>query len=175
MVETICGLLFLALFRKYGLSLSLISGMVFSGMLIVVAFVDMEHLIIPNKVVLPGALVGLAFTFVTGSPSWLNGLLSGIGAALIFLIIWLVYPAGMGEGDIKLVLMLGLFLGWPLIGVAIFLASLTGSIAGLAIIAFKGGGRKTPVPFGLYLAIGSITALLYGDQLVEWYLRFIGW
>jgi len=174
LVEAITGLLFLACYIKFGISWTLVSRLVFICFLIVIALIDLENLIIPNIIVFPGALAGLLLTFLSGSPSWFSGILSGLGAGLFFFLIWFFYPAGMGEGDVKLVLMLGLFLGWPGIGIAIFLSALAGSVAGGISIALKGSGRKTQIPFGLYLAIGSTAALFFGDRLVTWYLNFLG-
>ena len=175
LVEALTGVLFAAAYLKFGLAWLLLNRLVFICLLIVVALIDLEHFIIPNKIVLPGALAGLILTLIPGSHSFLNALGSGVGAALFFFLIWFFYPQGMGEGDVKLALMLGAFLGWPQIAAAIFLASLTGSVGGIAVIVIKGGNRKTPVPFGLYLAIGSILALLYGPEFLSLYLQFIGW
>ncbi|HEX3015938.1 MAG TPA: prepilin peptidase [Desulfobacteria bacterium] len=175
LVEALTGMLFVLAYRYDGLSAGLIVHLVFLCLLVVIAFIDLEHLIIPNKLVLPGTVLGLLFTLITHSPTPISGFLSALGAGLFFFIIWFFYPQGMGEGDIKLALMLGAFLGWPLIPIAIFIAALSGTIVGVIYITTKGGGRKTQIPFGTFLAFGSVVALFYGERLVSSYLRLIGW
>ncbi len=175
LVEAATGLLFAADYLNCGLSWPLLARLIFICLLVVIALIDLEHLIIPNIIVLPGAVLGLAFSFLPGTAPFWQALASGLGAALFFFLIWFFYPGGMGEGDIKLALMLGVFLGWPLVGLAIFLAALAGSLAGLVVITLRGGNRKTQLPFGLYLALGSLAALFFGQQLINLYLKFLGW
>jgi leader peptidase (prepilin peptidase) / N-methyltransferase len=172
-IELVTGIVFTLLYFKYGFTWLLLSRLVFACLLIVVAFTDLEHYIIPNVVVVPGALLGLASSFLPGAVSPLNSLGAGIGAALFFLVIWLVYPKGMGLGDVKLALMLGTFLGWAQVALAIFLASLIGTLIGGALILIK--GKRILLPFGLFLAIGSLMSLLYGQELLSLYLGIIGW
>ncbi|MDA8441206.1 MAG: prepilin peptidase, partial [Peptococcaceae bacterium] len=171
LVEGLTGLLWLAAYLHFGLTWYLATRLVFIAMLLVIALIDMEHFIIPNIIVLPGAVLGLGFSLVPGAAGLLSALVAGLGAGLFFLLIWLIYPKGMGEGDIKLALMLGMWLAWPQVGVAIFLASLLGTVGSLVAIKLGWGDRKTPIPFGLYLAVGSIFALFYGPQLLATYLR----
>lgn len=175
LVELLTGLLFWAAFLKFGLSFLLLTRLLFICLLIVIALIDVENLIIPNVVVLPGAVAGLLSLLAPGSPGLIGGIASGFGAALCFFLIWFFYPQGMGEGDIKLALMLGLFLGWPQTGVAVFLAALTGTVGGLAVILFQGGSRRTQIPFGLFLALGSLISIFFGSKLVAVYLHLIGW
>jgi leader peptidase (prepilin peptidase) / N-methyltransferase len=172
LVELLTGISFVLVYLKFGLSWLLLSKLVFIILLIVIGIIDLEHMIIPNTIVVFGSLLGLAFTFLPGSPSLVLALVSGLGASLFFLLIW--FFKGMGMGDVKLAFMLGLFLGCPNITISIFLAALLGSVSGIILISLKGGSRKTPVPFGLFLAIGSIITVFYGQEIVTWYLTFIG-
>jgi leader peptidase (prepilin peptidase) / N-methyltransferase len=175
LVELITGLLFLAAYSNYGLGWILLSKCVFICLMLVIGLTDLEHYIIPNIIVFPGIVVGLLIAILPGPLTLTNALASGIGAGLFFFIIWFFYPKGMGEGDVKLALMLGTFLGWPNIALAIFLSSLLGSVGGVITVAIKHGDRKTPIPFGLYLALGSLITAFYGQQLLQLYLNLIGW
>ena len=84
----------------------------------------------------------------------------------------LIYPGGMGGGDIKMIAMLGAFLGWEKVFLTIFLGSLIGSVIGIAMIILKKGGRKTKIPFGPYLAAGAILSIFLGNEIIEYYVKF---
>ncbi len=139
-------------------------------MLVPVAFIDLEHRIIPNRILLPGALAAVAIV-AAGQPGRLpEHLIAGAAAGGFLLLAVLAYPRGMGMGDVKLAAVLGLFLGKS-VAPAMLAALLSGSLLGAAIIARKGAqeGRKTAIPFGPFLALGAVVGLFAGPAMVDWY------
>ena len=147
-------------------------GLTLVAVLIPVALIDLDHRIIPNRITGPAAVAAVIIGLAT-SPSGVVAQLASGGAAAGFLLIFaLAYPAGMGMGDVKLAGVLGLFLG-PSVAVAILVAVLAGSLAGGLVIARRGvkAGRKTGIPFGPYLALGGVVALLAGPTVLHWYLH----
>lgn len=145
-------------------------GLVFVTVLVAITLTDLDRRVIPNKVLLVGAIVGLAIAAV-GDPSSLpeRAIAAAAAGGGLFLVA-LAYPKGMGLGDVKLAAVMGLFLGRN-VAPAILVALLAGSIVGLALIARHGAAaRKRAIPFGPFLALGGIVGLLAGDQLVSWYL-----
>jgi len=138
--------------------------------LIAVTFIDLETLLIPDRITLPGIVVGLA-THAYPSPRDLGSAVFGcLLAGALFYLVALLSRGGMGGGDIKLAAMLGAFLGWPLVLVAIFLGVLAGGVSGLVLLLLGLKGRKDPVPFGPFLALGGFVAALWGRPLLGWYL-----
>lgn len=135
-----------------------------------VAVIDATHLVIPNRIVLPGALLALILGAALDPGGEPARLAAGAGAGALLLAIALAYPRGMGMGDVKLIGMLGLYLGSAVIP-AFFLAIASGTLAGVLIVSRKGvaAGRKTAVPFGVFLALGAIVALFAGGSLIHWY------
>lgn len=170
-IELLTAAAFGAIVVLNGVDRDLIWELPFAAMLIAVAGIDLEHRIIPNKVMLPSAVFAVA-TAIALRPGDLTELgMAGTGAFAAFLLCALAYPAGMGMGDVKLAGVMGLFLGAAVIP-ALFAAFLTGTIVGLAIIAKHGaGGRKRGVPFGPLLAFGGLVGLLAGTDLIELYTR----
>jgi leader peptidase (prepilin peptidase)/N-methyltransferase len=144
-------------------------GLVFVAMLAIVTLTDLERRIIPNKVLIAGAVLCLAIAIPTdpgGVPERL--IAAAIGGGIFFLVV-LAQPRGMGLGDVKLVATMGLFLGRAL-GPAILVGLLAGSVIGLALIASRGAeARKMTIPFGPFLALGGVVGLLVGHQLVDLY------
>lgn len=145
-------------------------GLVFVTMLVAVTLTDLDRRVIPNKVLLVSAILGTTITAV-GDPSSLpeRAIAAAAAGGLLFLVA-LAYPRGMGLGDVKLAAVMGLFLGRD-VAPAILVALLAGSVVGLALIARHGAAaRKRTIPFGPFLAFGSVVALLAGNQLIDWYL-----
>lgn len=145
-------------------------GLVFVAVLVAVTLTDLERRIIPNQILLVGAIAAVAIAAIGDPGSLPVRLLSGAGAGGLLFLAALAYPKGMGLGDVKLAATMGLFLGRNVIP-AIFVALLAGSLVGLAMIAREGAAaRKRAIPFGPFLALGGIVGLLLGDQLVDLYL-----
>jgi leader peptidase (prepilin peptidase) / N-methyltransferase len=146
-------------------------GLALVLLMVPVTLIDLDHRIIPNKLMLVGAVVAPALVLVVAPDDLAEHLIAAGAAGGFFLLAVLAYPRGMGMGDVKLAAVLGLFLGRS-VGPAVFIALVSGTLVGLAVIARKGAreGRKTAVPFGPFLAFGAICALFAGDALVDAYL-----
>ena len=168
-IELLTALAFGAIALLNGVDRDLVWQLPFAAMLIAVAGIDLEHRIIPNKVMLPAAVFAVA-SAIALRPGELGELgIAGAGAFAAFLLCALAYPAGMGMGDVKLAGVMGLFLGVAVVP-ALFVAFLAGTLVGVAVIAKHGkDGRKKGVPFGPFLALGGLVGLLAGSDLIGLY------
>jgi leader peptidase (prepilin peptidase)/N-methyltransferase len=146
-------------------------GLVFVLLLVPITLIDLDSRIIPNKLTLTGAVAAPAILALTDPGAIPEHLIAAAAAGGFLFLAWLAYPRGMGMGDVKLAAVMGLFLGRA-VAPAMFVALIAGTLVGAAVIARKGTaeGRKTAVPFGPFLALGSVVALFAGDALVDWYL-----
>ncbi len=169
-IELLTGLLFILNYYFFGLSISTIIGIIFSSVLVAVSFIDIDLRIIPNTIVIPFTIVGLALNIYLNPTKWWMPLAFSAGAFAFMLIINLIYPKGMGMGDVKLSLMVGAFLVKSVIA-GLFLGFLVGAIFGVAVIIKKRKMRQT-IPFGPFISIGSIIALFCGDNILKWYTSF---
>ena len=142
-------------------------GAFYCAVLVVVTRTDLEHRLIPDRIVLPGALLVLALrTLDEPSLAWLLG---GLGAGLALFLLVLAYPKGMGMGDVKLALLLGAGLGVGVL-VALFAGFLAGAVPAIVLLARHGSAaRKQAIPLGPFLALGGVIALFAGDAIIEWY------
>ena len=175
LVEGITALGSLILFMKFGLSLSYLIYFAFVAALIVITVIDLYHQIIPDVISLPGIGVGLLASLIIPQITFLNSLLGVLlGGGSLFLVAtlyqWLFKREGMGGGDVKLLAMIGAFLGWKAVILTILLSSLIGSITGIIIMVSKGKDFKYAIPFGPFLSLGAMIALFYGPSLINWYL-----
>lgn len=144
-------------------------GFVFLTMLAAVTLTDLEQRIIPNKILLVGAILCVAIAAPTDPGGLPERAIAAVAAGGLLFLVALAYPQGMGLGDVKLTATMGLFLGRA-VAPAILVALLAGSIVGLALIARHGSkARKMAIPFGPFLALGGVVALLAGDQLLDLY------
>jgi leader peptidase (prepilin peptidase) / N-methyltransferase len=171
-VEAITALLFVAVLAVKGVSVDALPGLALVVMLVPTALIDLEYRIIPNALMAVGAAVGVVLVALA-DPSDLGAhLIAAAAAGGFFFVVVLVYPSGMGMGDVKLAAVLGLYLGASVVP-ALLVALLAGTVAGAVIIARKGAkeGRKTAVPFGPFLALGGVVGLLAGPAMVEWYVQ----
>jgi leader peptidase (prepilin peptidase)/N-methyltransferase len=155
----------------FGVSLDALVAAFFCAVLVVVSATDLAHRIIPNRVVLPATAVVLAAqTALHPSPQWALG---ALGASGFLLLAALVYPAGMGMGDVKLALLMGAMLG-RLVPVALMLGMLLALVPSIVLLARHGSAaRKMGIPFGPFLALGSVIALFWGEALLDAYLAFL--
>jgi leader peptidase (prepilin peptidase)/N-methyltransferase len=153
----------------------LVLGLLLVGILVPIALIDLDHRIIPNKITAPAAVLAIAIGLALEPSGVPEQLIAGAGAAAFLLVFVLAYPRGMGMGDVKLAGVLGLFLGRE-VGVAILVAVIAGTVVGAAVMVRLGvrRGRKTAVPFGPFLALGGVVALLFGAPIVHWYLHLQG-
>ena len=169
LVEAVSGLLVAACVWKFGLHAEAAVASFFCLALVAVSATDLEHRIIPNRIVLPAAgAVLVAQTAVHPSPEWAIG---AVGASGFLLVAALAYPAGMGMGDVKLALLLGAMLGRT-VPVGLFLGMLAALVPGIVLLARHGSrGRKMGVPLAPFLALGSLAALFWGHPLLHLWLR----
>ena len=170
-VEGATALLLVAVVLAKGADNDAWLGLAFVLLLVPVTLIDLDHRIIPNKLMLVGTVVSIAIVLLTDPDSLVEHLIAAGAAGGFLLIAALAHPAGMGMGDVKLAGVMGLFLGRS-VGPAMTAALVTGSLVGALIIARKGAkeGRKTAIPFGPYLAFGGLVGLFAGDPIADWYL-----
>lgn len=141
----------------------------FLAVLISVAFIDLEHQIIPNKIVLPASVVGLAAAVALNPEHWWEFLAGSLGAGAFLMVLALLWPGGMGLGDVKLALFMGAVLG-RYVAVALFFGFLLGGLVGVLLIASRLRGRRDRIPFGPFLALGSAVGLFWGEGIMTAYL-----
>lgn len=176
LVEALSGLLFAAVVFRFGIQPATAAMALFAWALLVITFIDLDHRIIPDVISLPGTILGLAFSFVPGFPRPVDSVVGvAAGAGFLFLVLYayekIMGEEGMGLGDVKLLAMIGAFLGWQALPVTILVSSMTGSLVGVGYALIKGESvRKFPVPFGPFLALGAIVHLFFGVELIRWYL-----
>lgn len=174
-VELLTGVCFLVLFIKFGLSFTLAKYLFLSLILIAVTFIDLEHYIIPNELVIAGLIGGTVLHPLAGDLTLLSSLYGILSTTGFLLFIYIISPVifkqeGLGGGDIKLSLVMGLFLGWPLSLLAVFLACCLAGTVGIGLVAFKKKSGKDPIPFGPFLAMGTFIGFMWGKDLINWYL-----
>ena len=177
-VEIATGIVFAGGHLVYGMQPLLFVRIAFACAMIVLFAVDFRHRILPDVVTLPGIVAGFAASLLLppGPVSSLTGILVGGGS--LFLINEAYYRIrgheGLGMGDVKMLAMIGAFLGWKLMVVTLFLGSFAGSLLGLLLITFRKGSMQSALPFGTFLALGALAASVVGDRLVEWYRSISG-
>jgi len=176
-VEALTAVMFAAAWWYYGPSALLVSRLLFGCALIVLFAIDLEHHLLPNVITLPGIVVGFVFSFVT-EPGWLASLVGVIvGGGVLWLVAEGYYrirrEEGLGMGDVKMLAMVGAFVGWQLTLLTLMLASFAGAAIGLALIATQRGTMKYALPFGTFLAIGAAVAATAGPAILQWYLDFL--
>ena len=175
-VEILTMIVFLVHWWVFGWTVLMAVRLLFACALIALFAIDLEHHLLPDRITLPGIAVGLILSIIVppGVVDSILGILVGGG------VLWAIGEAyyrysgqeGMGGGDVKMLAMVGAFLGWKLVLITLVLSSVMGSAIGLLVIAIKRGGMKYALPYGTFLALGALAASLVGDQLVAWYLGF---
>ncbi len=176
-VELATAALFAAVGARFSHSWALPAFLVLTGALIAISAIDLEHFIIPNRIVYPvgfASVALLAFAALVGHDwsAFERALLGAVAAFAFFFVLHVIVPAGMGFGDVRLSFVLGLFLGWlgwPEVVGGLFAGFLYGSVIGIALIVFGGRGRRQHIPFGPFLAAGTMTFVLVGNHLVHWW------
>jgi leader peptidase (prepilin peptidase)/N-methyltransferase len=175
-VELVTALMFASAWWHYGPGPLLVSRVVLGCALIVLFAVDLEHRLLPNAVTLPGILVGFGLSFVAepGPAASLTGIL--IGGGMLYTLAeayyWFRREEGLGMGDVKMLAMVGAFIGWKLTLVTLMMASFFGSAVGLSLIALRLGDMKYALPFGTFLAMGAVLAVTVGPGLIDWYVAY---
>jgi len=175
LVEGVTALASFFLFVKFGPSLQYLFLFAFLCSLIVITVIDLYHQIIPDVISLPGIAVGLLGALVLPQRSFLQaflGMLLGGGSLFVVATIyqWVLKREGMGGGDVKLLAMIGAFLGWKAVILTIVLSSFIGSVAGILLMVAKGKDFKYAIPFGPFLSLAAAIALFYGEPMIRWYV-----
>ena len=169
--ELVALALVVGCFLHFGVSTQAVVASFFVVVLIVLSAIDIEERILPNRIVLPATGFVLAAQLAIAPDRWLEWLLAPLGAALFLLAAHVVNPKGMGMGDVKLCLLLGVALGKPVV-VALLVAVFAGLLPALFLVGRHGrAARGVGIPFGPFLALGGIVALFWGDVLLDAYLQ----
>lgn len=177
-IELLGGGFALLTYLKYGLTWETLIYYTFISGLIIITFIDIDHQIIPDSISIPGIPIGFIASFALPSITYIESL-AGIliGSGSLFLVLWtykkMTGVEGMGGGDIKLLAMIGAFIGWKGVIFTIFVSSLTGTLIGLMIMLRTKKGLKLAVPFGPFLSAGAILFVFYGTELIRWYFNFL--
>ncbi len=181
LIELVTGLLSLALITRYNLLNNSLDRyfiyLLFISALIVISFIDLKHQIIPDRISISGIIAGLVISFFSSHLEWydsLAGIIAGGGSLYLFAFIFefLTKKEGMGGGDIKLLAMIGAWMGWRSIPFIILSSSLIGTILGTIALLLSKKGLRTRIPFGPFLALGALLCLFFGKELTAWYFSY---
>jgi leader peptidase (prepilin peptidase) / N-methyltransferase len=173
-IELVTMAIFLVHYWVFGLDIILVPRLLFACAMIVLFAIDLEHHLLPNVITLPGIVIGLAFSAMV-PPGFVDAL---IGAAAGGGLLWLIGEAyyrysgqeGMGGGDVKMLAMIGAFLGWKLVVLTLVLSSFMGALVGVLVLAIRRGGLKYALPYGTFLSLAALTSSLVGARILDWYL-----
>jgi leader peptidase (prepilin peptidase)/N-methyltransferase len=176
LVEFVTGVLFLLITWVTPMGPLLVARLILVVILITLFGIDLHHQILPNTITLPGIVVGFLFS-LAGPPGWPSSLLGiALGAGILYGIAAAYYAVrreeGLGMGDVKMLAMIGAFLGWKAVLVTLILSSFSGALVGIGLIAVSRGGMRLALPFGTFLSLGALAAMLVGEPLVAWYSGF---
>jgi leader peptidase (prepilin peptidase) / N-methyltransferase len=175
LVEALTAVLFATAGLAFGPTLEGVVAAALLAALLAITVIDLEHQIIPDVISLPGILAGFLANLATGRVSWVESLIGAVVGAGLFVVIavvgsWWAGQEAMGGGDIKLAAMLGSFLGWKALAISIFISTVIGGILSAVFMTVGIRGRKDPIPFGPFLAVGGAAGLFWGERMVRWYL-----
>lgn len=179
-VETVAGVLPVLMFARFGAGAEFYVYWCLSYVLLVLSFIDLDLRILPDRVTLPGIVIGLIVApLLHLTPGFWSSLIGAVvGGGALYLVGMLgelmLKKESMGGGDVKLAAMLGAFMGWQMIVLALFVAFFTGAVVGIAVIASKRTDWSRSVPFGPFIALGAVTAILWGGPLIRWYSSLLG-
>jgi len=164
------GLLFALLYWKFGLGLELGISLVYTCLLTVIFVIDLENQLVLDKVIYPGMILALAFSFFWPELGVVSSLIGGAIGLAAMALPFIIYRRGMGMGDVKLGALVGLMSGYPLVAIALLLAVITGGLVAAILLAFKIKKRSDPIPFAPFLATSAMVTLLWGQTIWQWYL-----
>ena len=169
-VEGVTGLLFALLYWKFGLGLELGISLVYASLLTAIFVIDLENQLVLDKVIYPGMVVALAFSFFWPGLGVISSLIGGAIGLAAMALPFIIYRRGMGMGDVKLGALVGLMSGYPLVFIALLLAVISGGLVAAILLAFKVKRRSDPIPFAPFLATSAMVTLLWGQAIYQWYL-----
>lgn len=176
LVELLTALLSAAVAWRFGYGWEAAAGITLTWCLVALSFIDYDTQLLPDSITLPLIWLGLLLSL---HPVWVSSDTAIVGAVAGYLLLWSVYQAfrlttgkeGMGFGDFKLLSALGAWFGWKMLGVIVLLSSAAGAVVGILLMALRGHGRDKPIPFGPYIALAGWIAMMWGESLLNWYLR----
>ncbi|NVM22761.1 MAG: prepilin peptidase [Desulfobacterales bacterium] len=177
-VELAAGLFAVGVFSRFSLAWEGLFLYALVAALLVVTFIDIDHQIIPDVITYPGIVIGLLCSFLPGHITYKESLMGiAFGGGILLLVAWGYYlltkKEGMGGGDVKLLAMIGAFLGWQAVIFTIFVGSAIGTVIGVAVALRTHGGRTMAVPFGPFLSLGALVFLFQGREIMGWYLQIL--
>jgi leader peptidase (prepilin peptidase)/N-methyltransferase len=193
MVELFTGLLFILLFWRYGIALQLLIIAIYGCVFIVITVIDLEYGIIPNSITYPFMIIAIVVTTFMGSgitsnilsidyyglryslpfvANLIDSISGGLLAFIFLLLIAIISRGGMGMGDVKLAALIGFMTGFPMVIISLFLGIISGGIVAVILLLLRRKTRKDTVPFGPFLCLGALIALLFGSNILGWYLGF---
>jgi len=176
LVEIVTAAVFVVGYWRYGLTPLLAIRLLFACAMIVLFVIDLQHRILPNRITIPGIVAGFVFSLFA-EPGWIASLLGiAVGGGVLLAVAEVYYrirhEEGLGMGDVKMLAMIGAFLGWKLVLLTLLLASFLGSLVGVAILIVRRESLKYALPFGTFLAAAALVSAVGGDELIAWYLGF---
>jgi len=177
-IEGLTALLFMASLSRFGIGPTLAHALVFSCLMVLLAAIDIEHFLLPDRLTLPGILAGLGFQLWHPMPGLLSAVIGTlVGAGILILVInywyWLRGEEGMGIGDVNMLALIGAFLGWQGVLTTIVLATSSGALVGIGMLLAGRLGMRSRLPFGFFLALGGLLSLFFGDPLIAYYAQFL--
>ncbi len=190
LVELLTGVLFLAIWNRYGADARTPVYMMMTAGLVAGSFIDLDHFILPDRITIGGMVVGPVLSFLipslhgqeAGRAALVDSLIGlAVGAGVLLMVArlgtWIFKKDAMGLGDVKLLGAIGAFLGWQAVVMTILVSSLAGSLAGVSLILFGGMKWRSRIPYGPYIAFAAVVWILGGDRLWDWYIRMMsgGW
>jgi len=173
-IEGLMAAAFVACVLRFGLTAETLIAIVFTSLMVLLAAIDLEHFLLPDRVTLPGLMLGLALRAWHPYTSFMDALVGAvIGAGLLILLInfwfWLRNEEGMGLGDVNMLALIGAFLGWQGVLTTLFVASLTGALTGIALLLTSRVGLRSRLPFGVFLALGGLVSLFFRNFLALYF------
>ncbi|MGG0656756.1 prepilin peptidase [Rummeliibacillus pycnus] len=173
LMELLTGILYALSYLHFGFTLELVVAILFISLLVIITVSDIVYMLIPDKVLLPFALVLIIMRIFSPLDPWWDAIVgAAVGFGILFVIAF-VSKGGMGGGDIKLFFVIGLVLGFKLTIVALFMSAVIGLVAGVVQLMWQKKGSKQPIPFGPWIAVGSVLTYFYGQEILEWYTNLL--
>ncbi|MCP4655924.1 MAG: prepilin peptidase [bacterium] len=175
LIEALTGLAFIACFKHFDVAFDVVTAVALCAAMIVLAMIDLEHYLLPDAITLPGIVLGLALQpWLSWSTFKDAALGAALGAGFLYALTWVYYRwrkvHGLGLGDVKMLAMVGAFLGWQGVIATLFIGSLSGSVVGVGMMLRGRMHLQSKLPFGVFLALGAVLTLFFGRQLVDAYL-----
>ncbi len=171
-VEAATGVSFVLLYWHFGLTAELAVALFYFSLFIVMFVIDLNHRLILNRIVYPAAAIALIIDIFMPEPGFLNGLLGGGVGFAVLLVPALVFRGGMGWGDVKMAGLIGLVVGFPQVLVAVIGGIVVGGLLAAVLLLLRLKGRKDAIPFGPFLSLTTMVTIVYGQEILDWYLGF---